>query len=427
MNHTNKLSLILLWSAGLFANASGWLFTLLANRHLSLIEMGNLGFYTNLIALVSIGSVAIAVTTNRFQALAVTHNKLSAYGYAGALGKIALLCGLGVFTLYIFLAPWWTVHLDFPLHWSLLVITGMAFLIMFPIAWLRSVLQAHAFFSLVGTGLFLEGIAKVALGLLATSATQPFFWFMSAMTFSSLAALLSMWLAKKKLVAQVVLVTKTLKKEHWLFMSQTLLQRIGVVSLLTIDVLAAKYFLVPQEAGVYALLSLSGKVIFFLTQSLYVLVTPLISPYLKQDSKRRLLFGAMMATTAGMGIVLISAYVALPRLSLGLMLGERYHLILPYIARYSVASGLLSLVLIAALYKLLRQQYLVSALVLVGLGIEAGLMMRFHQSLNHLVNNVLWSAVALTVLLVMAFGYQIGVGMRKNQRLGSLEQKSLGS
>jgi O-antigen/teichoic acid export membrane protein len=399
-------AILLLWVANLTANSAGWVFTLLANRSLSLEQMGNLGFYTNLTALVSIASVAFGVSTNRFQALYVKNKQSDNYGYTATFGSLAALVGGFILVLYLLLAPWWTKSFAFPFQWPLLLVTGATFVIMFPLAWLRSVWQAHALFLLVGIGLLCEAATKVALGLVAGSSSKPFFWFMASMGISALVALLVIYIPKHRLLKQVTHKLKPLDNEQWNFLGQTILQRIGMISLLTVDILFAKYFLPPEQAGIYALLSLSGKIVYFLTQSIYVLVTPLISPYLEQTKKRRYLFGAIMGSAFVFISGVIFLYTWLPSLSLGLMLGERYSLIQPYIFRYSVASGLLSLALIATLYKLLRQQYLVSAFVLVGLVVEVVLMMRFHQTLDQLVNNVLWSAIALVTMLVVTFGCQ---------------------
>ena len=408
-----RYSIMFLWLAGLLANATGFLFTLLANRSLSLEQMGNLGFFTNLIALASIVSVAIGVTTNRFQALYFKNTQVDNYGYTATFGSIAAFAGGIVFLLYLVLVPWWTNSFSFPLQWSLILATGTTLMVMFPLAWLRSVWQAHSLFVLVGIGLLSESFLKVSLGLMASLSSQPFFWFMASMGISSFAALLIMYIPKHQLLKQVTRKIRPLKNEHWNFLGQTLLQRVGVISLLTIDILFAKFFLSPEQAGIYALLSISGKIIYFLTQSLYVLVTPMISPYLEQTKKRRYLFAIIMGVVLAFSCGIIILYAWLPRLSLGLMLGERYILILPYIFKYSVACGLLSLALIATLYKLLRQQYILSALVLVGLIVEIGLMMRFHNSLDQLVNNVLLSAAVLVILLSLTYGYQsLVVGLR---------------
>lgn len=401
-----RYSIMFLWFAGLFANATGFLFTLLANRSLSLEQMGNFGFFTNIIALASIASVAVGVVTNRYQAIYFKNKQPDKYGYTASFGTLTALMGGVVLVLYLALAPWWTKSFAFPLQWPLLLATGAALSIMFPLAWLRSVWQAHSLFVLVGIGLLGESLIKVALGLLAGSSHQPFFWFMAAMAVSSLAALLIMYIPRHQLLQQVTKKLKPLEIEHWNFLGQTLIQRVGVISLLTIDILFAKYFLSPEQAGIYALLSVSGKIIYFLTQSLYVLVTPMISPYLEQTKKRHFMFAAIMTVTVFLISGIIFLYTYYPQYSLGMMLGQRFLLIQPYVVSYSLASGFLSLALIATLYKLLRKQYATSGLVIFGLFIEVLLMFMRHQTIKHLVENVLWTSLFLVIVLSVAYVYQ---------------------
>lgn len=398
-----------------WANVAGWLFVICANQNLTLIEIGNLGFYTNIITLVSIVSVAIGVTTNRFQSLYEAKLQIKNFGYTASIGYLAMGLGIIAYVAYVLFAPIWTKFFSIPISDAVLYISGLVFAIMFPLAWLRAVLQSNARYKLVAIGLLFEGLAKLGIGLLASKANHSYGMFLSAMTLSSLVPLVVMCICSRKQISIIYAHRTPLKRFHYVFLYQTLLQRIGVILLFTLDILFAKYFLDPYQAGIYALLSLSGKALYFITQTIYLLSTPLLSPYLEEVKKRRIIAVGILSTTAAISFIVIMSYLIFPQWSLGLMLGNRYLLVMPYIFRYSIASGLLSITLIITLYKLLRGQFVISGMVIFGIVFEAVLMIYRHASINDLVDNFFQSAIFLTSLLAAAILYQ--VKKEKNQSL----------
>lgn len=391
-----------------WANVAGWLFVIFANQKLSLVEMGNLGFYTNIITLASIVSVAIGVTANRYHSLYVSKMQIKKFGYTASIGYLAFTLGIVSFAAYILLAPYWTQMFNFPMHNRILLISGLVFAIMFPVAWYRAILQSNARFQLVAIGLLLEGIAKLAIGYWASLTNDSYELFLSAMTISSLIPLLIMWALSSKQIKEIYKHPRPLKRAHLVFLYQALVQRVGVILLFTIDILFAKYYLDPDHAGIYALLSVSGKALYFITQTIYVLTTPLLSPYLEQVQKRRVIVTGILSLTAIISALIIISYLVIPHWSLGLMFGNRYQLIMPYILRYSIASSLLSITLIITLYKLLRGQFVISSMIFTGIIVEVALMIFRHDSVNDLVNNYFQASIFLTILLSLAIWYQAG-------------------
>jgi O-antigen/teichoic acid export membrane protein len=177
--------------------------------------------------------------------------------------------------------------------------------------------------------------------------------------------------------------------------------RIGVIAIVSVDMVLAKWFLSPKEAGIYALLSLIGKMIYFTNQSFYSLLTPAISPYLKDAPKRRAVLVSLVVPTVLFSSILIIIILAFPQHSLALILGERYRLILPYLLPYAAASVFVSLLLLFSLYDLFRHRFWLSFTLLGALVLEVLLTLFRHQSVNQIVQNVYWSSgVALTWILI---------------------------
>ncbi len=399
----NKLSIGFFWLAGLVANASGWLFALIANKSLSLEDMGNLALLTNSITLVSIASIAIAVATNTYAA----KNSTEAKAITAAFGKLAIYWGLIAAGIFLIGSPWWSSYFNFPNSWLILSLSALTIFLMFPIAWIRGFLQARLFFVLVGVGLLLEATAKVLLTWLSTDNPRAFEIIVAAILSSSIIVLLFYLYGEGNQIIRLFRNTSQLKRSHWIFLIKIMIARIGVIALLTVDIFFAKKYLPPEQAGTYALLSLVGKTIFFIMQSFYILITPLIAPSLSFENQRRKLMIAVLIGASGIIASLIGIYTALPAYSIGLMLGDRYHLIMPYALPYLVACGLLSLALLISLYKMLRGQFIFTVLVLLALGEEILLMMVFNDSIQEIANNVLVASSSLAILAFIIFCWNL--------------------
>ena len=399
----NRLSIGFFWLAGLVANASGWLFALIANKSLSLEDMGNLALLTNSIALVSIASIAIAVATNTYGA----KDTIEAKAIAAAFGKLAVYWGLIAAAIFLFGSPWWSSYFNFPSSWFVLSLSALTIFLMFPIAWIRGFLQARLFFVLVGAGLLLEATAKVLLTWLSINNSRAFEIIVAAIFSSSFIVLFFYLYGQGNQIIGLFRNTCQLKRPHWIFLIKIMIARIGVIALLTVDIFFAKKYLPPEQAGTYALLSLVGKTIFFIMQSFYILITPLIAPSLSFENQRRSRMIAVLIGASGIIASLIGVYTLLPAYSIGLMLGDRYHLIMPYVFPYLVACGLLSLALLISLYKMLRGQFIFTILVLLALGEEMLLMLVFNDSIYEIANNVLIASSTLTMLACIVFSWNV--------------------
>jgi len=388
-NSTNSSKLAFLWGAGLIANSSGWVFTLLANRVLSLADMGTLGFYVSLLTLVSIFSVSLGITVNRFQASnsLSSINKLEQMQNLGIIGTIIGLFSSLAFLVFVVFYPESISGITQP---HLVLSLSTLFTLMFPLAWYRSMMQAEKQFVSVGIILLSEAVLKLSLGFTAFLNRSSVAFFMLTLPISTAFALITSHLSHhQKLNLKT---TVKLQDQVKMFITKTLVMRFGLIALMSIDMVMAKWFLSPQDAGIYALLSLVGKMIYFANQSFYTLLAPAVSPYLERKGLRRLILGSLVVPMLVLSVFLIILFTRFPALSLGMLLGERYLLIQPYITQYALASTFVSLLLLFSLYDLLRDRYWLSFSLLGVLGIEIILFILRHESITHLVQNVFFAS-----------------------------------
>jgi len=123
----------------------------------------------------------------------------------------------------------------------------------------------------------------------------------------------------------------------------SLVSMLGMTSLYSTDILLAKHFLPPVEAGYYAALSVMGKIIFFAGSSISYVLFPVVAERAKEQSdSRRLVYSALIA----IGIIslgITAGYALFPKLALLLLFGPSYFPAAPYLGWFGVFLSLYSL------------------------------------------------------------------------------------
>jgi O-antigen/teichoic acid export membrane protein len=125
--------------------------------------------------------------------------------------------------------------------------------------------------------------------------------------------------------------------------------------LLSADVLAAKRYLPPAAAGLYAAVSLCGKTTFFASSAVSLFLFPFFSERRERgEDGRRLLvlaFGAVLACSA----LIATLYFAAPGIVLDPLFGSGYAPAQAYLGRIALAFGCYALMYLAATYLLAQR------------------------------------------------------------------------
>jgi len=133
------------------------------------------------------------------------------------------------------------------------------------------------------------------------------------------------------------------------FFASSVLTRLSIVAVLSLDVIMAKHYLPPKQAGEYALLSFAGKIVFFLGSLFSQFIVPLVSKAEgeKADSRKtitRLIFAIIFAGSIGfVGVGVLGQY------TVPILFGSKSIPIVPYLVPFSfamlcftIASGVVS-------------------------------------------------------------------------------------
>jgi|GEM_PF-149540 len=253
-------------------------------------------------------------------------------------------------------------------------------------------LQGTFSFGLTAGANLFEVLVKLALAVVlvgygfsaVTSLAIP-----GSMVAAWLASTVLAWFVYRKRKTAMTNAVRTEKQRFpFGFYAAALLSGISTVAFLTTDTLLAKHYLGTDDAGLYALLSLVGKMIFFFGSLLFAFIVPIVSRAEgeKKDS------GPVFAKIFGGTVVLTVGAAA--GLSLGgfylvpLLLGAHAAAIVPYIPLYALSMALFTLSSSIALYGLARKRYIFPIITSVAsVALWFGIAKR-HASIQEFVNTI---------------------------------------
>lgn len=183
--------------------------------------------------------------------------------------------------------------------------------------------------------------------------------------------------------------------------SVTALVVYGLLALmLSSDTLIAKHYLSYHQAGLYAGVSLTGKIAYFAASSLFVVAFPLFSRHHDEG------LGSGRWILAAIGLVgmitaaIVTAFALEPAWVVIPLLGDRYRAVEGYVPWMAAVFGLYATGFLVSIYLLAHKRRSVIAVLAVALIVEFAGFFVFHSAIT-----------ALMGVLAVAFGVLLGGGL----------------
>jgi glycosyltransferase involved in cell wall biosynthesis/cellulose synthase/poly-beta-1,6-N-acetylglucosamine synthase-like glycosyltransferase/O-antigen/teichoic acid export membrane protein len=386
----------LLIIALVFSNLAQLLFQAYLGRKLSLEEFGILSTFTSLLSLSGIFSASISRTLShqsakllgRYQTLIAAHWRTTRRRiYFISLGVALAWSALTPVISLFFRTPYPLTFLFFTPIWVMGFLASVD----------RGFLEGNHRFSFLALSLTVEAVTKltltftfVRLGLAPyIYAVFPLSLFFSFLTTWSIASRLAS--AQSSLPSAI-----NLRFPRNFFLS-SLLANVSVVSLISFDLLLAKHFLPPAQAGQYALLSLAGKMVFLIGALFSQFVNPVISRLQGAGNQRRQFssFNLLLLATTFVCLATLAFVGPLGPLTLPLIFGPRILPILPFTTLYGLAMLQFQLATVFVTFHQVKGRYLFPAL---GVFASAGLIALV--ALNH---SDIYSLVRMVSLVATSY------------------------
>ena len=189
-------------------------------------------------------------------------------------------------------------------------------------------------------------------------------------------------ISKEVMVKEETSSPKLTNKEIWGYTKPIFLFTLAFALLYSIDIIFARHFLAPQEAGWYGALSTLGKIIYFLVSPLSLVLFPMASRKKSQEEKSDRLFRFSFSLAILIAIFLTAAYFLFPNLILRVFYGEQFLPAAAYLGLFGVFLSFYSLAYFLGNFMLSQEKTKpVAFLPFLALLLQVVLILFFHESI----------------------------------------------
>lgn len=333
----------ILFIGSMVANFANYLYHLLMGRMLGPASYGELTSLISMAYIVSIFSITLSTTVVKF----VTKYKVKkGFGYVfelfWQLTKRFLVVALVIFLVFYLLRNEINnfLHLTNSLP---VVVLGLWLAVSFIGFTNDSILRGLFNFKFLTFNIILSSFLKVfaavvlvKLGWMVSGALGAIFL---AGIFSCLVSfwpLRFLWQYKKDKV-------RIPWQELLAYSGPVLVANLGLTSLYSSDLILVKHFFSPFESGLYASLSVIGKIVFFASGTVPVVMFPLVSERFENGKGYKIIFvqSFWLVAVASAGLTIL--YFLFPKLMISLLYGNSYLEAAPFLGYFAVFIGIYSL------------------------------------------------------------------------------------
>lgn len=188
------------------------------------------------------------------------------------------------------------------------------------------------------------------------------------------------------------------------FFGASIISSLSLVSLFSVDVLLARKYLLPFEAGQYAALSVLGKIIYFASCPVIAVMFPLASEKHSKGENSRRLIAFSLLLVALISVAISFLFVFFSKEMINLLFGEQYLSSASHLVLFAVFFSLYSLCsLLISFYLSISKNFMVIFSLLSAV-MQVFLLIIFHQSVKQIVVvNIIIMSMLLFVLFAFMF------------------------
>jgi O-antigen/teichoic acid export membrane protein len=191
------------------------------------------------------------------------------------------------------------------------------------------------------------------------------------------------------------------------------LSNLALTSLYTMDIVLARHFLTPLEAGGYAALSVLGKIIFFAASPIMMVMFPVVSARQANGENYRKVVVLSLLLVLSVSLGVSSLYFLLPQLMVGLLYGQDYLSFSSSLGSFAIFISLYSLCSLLLNFFLSVSKVKIVALPVILAGLQVILINFYHEGISQiLAMNILVTIILLLGLLL----YLLKIATLRNYR-----------
>lgn len=347
----------ILIGASVIANFSNFVYNAFLGREISLEEFGTVSLMSSIFSLAMVVSAAFGKTVNHKIAFLLGKFKTPVKDFIRVVWTKSVLVSVFSAIVWVISAPFMAsfFQIDSVLPFLLFTPVWVVFL---PGSVISGFLMGNFKFIHIAAAVIVEAGTKLGLTYFLIKANHP------ELIYASIPFSLILSFTLSLLFVKLTKADKTVepgKKELSFptgFFTTSLLTGFAGVSFLTLDVMLAKHFLNPLAAGQYALLSLSGKLIYFLSGLTSHFLVPVISKNEGEEKDSGKTFRLLFLLTATITFAGYIAFGLAAPFTIPLLFGTKALSIVNLMPIYGLAMVSLVLSGIFITYHQIKRHYL---------------------------------------------------------------------
>jgi len=391
---------MILVSGGLLANFFNFLFNLFMSRTLSVTDYGILASIISLITFPTLIVTAVNPVIIRFAGDYFAQGEIMLLrGLYKKFLIFLVLCGAVIFILFLALLPQISqfFHIE---NYYLLFLTDIIIFLSFISIINMSFLQAKLSFGFQVVVNLVTTVLKLLLGILFVIFGYSVMGATGAILLSLLGGYLISFLPIRNLLFNKIKNPDIKTTEIFRYGIPTALTLLGLISFISTDIILVKHFFDPVHAGLYAGLSLIGRIIFFVSAPIGTVMFPLIIQKHTKGTNFSNTFKLALSMVFLPSLLLSLFYFFYPTFSILFFLKRSEYLsIAPLLGLFGFYITFYNVLYLFANFYLSIKKTLIYIPILIGALLQIILIIIYHQSFTQIIT----ISFVLVLLLVIGF------------------------
>ncbi|MCL6500642.1 MAG: hypothetical protein K6T16_01255 [Candidatus Pacearchaeota archaeon] len=311
-----------------------------------------------------------------------------------------------LFAAFLLLLPLW-VQVWHTNVWTIIIISfSLVVAFILPVVW--GVLQGTNRFGQLGINNSVEMVAKLAVAIILVLAGTGIYGVLVAIPLSLIVAFFAGLIPLKDII-RVKAKSFSFEKTIMRYSLSAFIIFFLFISLYSIDIIMARYFFSPIDAGLYSAISVIGKVVLFgsagLTRAMFSEVTEKHEKQKTERSRkesRKILFRALGFLATISGIILFLSFI-FPEVIINLVVGNKYIAATPLLKYMVLAMTFLSFSSLIIFYNLSIDWHkkTTARILSAALFLQIAFLILFHGSVEQFVKVILGANIGLFLALLI--------------------------
>jgi len=394
-----------------FGNIFNFIFNFVMTRYLlSSSEYGILASLTSLFTLSSQPVGAVVPTLVYFSASYFAKKDFDRVrGLFLKVTKPSLFIGMIVFIAYILSAKQIASFLNIPNHSFILIIAFMVFMGFIGIA-NQPLLQAKLAFRFIAFSSTLGSFLRLAFGVLFVLLGFSVGGVVWAVFIGGLVPYLLSFIPLSFLLQRGINMPHVSFKSLFNYGIPATLATFGLTLFINTDILLVKHFFAPEPAGLYATLSLIGKVIFFFSAPITMVMFPLVVQKHTKHENYHGVFRLSLLLVFISSIAIVAFYFLFPAFVISIFSKNQSAILLaPYLGLFGIFITIYSLLMVLNNFYLSINKTKVFLPILITAGLQALLIWFYHKTFLDIILISL-SMVSLLLVILLLYYWKLTAG-----------------